>query len=84
MGAWSAAEYRRLRKTQPSYKDVFALESLEESTSPEWAISFDGANVRRKSDNACFLLRLSELRAVATRPAWQALDDYTCWLVNYQ
>lgn len=86
MGVWSAVEYRQLRKTQPSYKDVFALESIEKSASPEWAMSLDdlGANVRRKSDNARFLLGLSEIKAVAAGSAWQALDDYACWFVNYR
>jgi hypothetical protein len=84
-GARSAAEYRRLRKTQPSYEDVFVLESIEKEAYSEWAMHGDdlGANVRRKSDGALFLLGLSELRTVdAAGPNWQLLDDYAYWFVN--
>jgi hypothetical protein len=87
LGVWSETEYRRLRKTQPCYKDVFILESLEESAGPQWALDEEdiGAKVRRKSDGARFRLGLSELKTVAEGgPFSELLDDYSCWFVNYR
>jgi hypothetical protein len=84
---WSETEYRRLRKTQPSCKDVFILESLGESAGPQWAVDEEdiGANVRRKSDGARFCLGLSELKMVAEGGTFsELLDDYSCWFVNYR
>ncbi len=66
LGVYDQAGYRRLRKTQPSYRDVFVLESIEAEADGEWAMFQEdlGGNVRRKSDGRRFLLGLSELRAV--------------------
>jgi hypothetical protein len=85
LGALSQADYRRLRKTQPSHRDVFVLESVEDEADPDWAMFAEdlGDNARRKTDGRKFLLGLSELRAVEEKTAnAQMLDDYSCWLVN--
>jgi hypothetical protein len=87
LGLWSQTEYRKLQKTQPSYRDVFILESIQEKAHSEWAMFPDdiGANVRRKSDGARFILGLCEVRAVKEdTPNQQLLVDYSCWFVNYR
>lgn len=87
LGVYDRAEYRRLRKTQPSYRDVFILESIEEEADGRWAMFEEdlGGNVRRKSDGRRFLLGLSELRAVdENTPNRQLLEDYSSWIVNYR
>jgi hypothetical protein len=87
LGVYDRTEYHRLRKTQPSYRDVFVLESIEDETDGQWAMFVEdlGGNVRRKSDGKRFLLGLSELRAVdENTPNRQLLEDYSSWLVNYR
>jgi hypothetical protein len=87
LGVWSQTEYRKLQKTQPSYRDIFILESIQEKAHSEWAMFADdiGANVRRKSDGARFILGLCEIRAVKEdRRNQQLFVDYSCWFVNYR
>lgn len=87
LGVYDQAEYRRLRKTRPSYRDVFILESIEAEADGEWAMfqADLGAFVRRKSDGRRFLLGLSELRSVdESTPNRQLLEDYSSWIVNYR
>jgi len=84
-GQRSKAEYRKLRKTQPSYQDIFTLESVEEAAAPDWVDDPEelGAVVSRKSDGRGFLLALGILRTVESGPAnRQLLEDYSYWLVS--
>jgi hypothetical protein len=87
LGVGDAREYRRLCRQQPSYRDVFTLESIEAAAADsEWSLHHDdlGARVIRKSDSRPFLLGLSELRAVDHEQNAQLLQDYSVWLVNYR
>ena len=85
-GDWDQDEYKRLKKTQPSYKDTFQLLAIHKDVFSEWML-FQGddltAEVRRKSDNKEFYLGLAEIKAVkkSTLNA-QLLDDYSVWIVN--
>lgn len=85
LGGWSPAEYRRLKKTQPSYRDRFELLSLDRGDFSEWMM-FDediAARVRRKSDGKEFVLGLAELKVTDKKsPNYQLLDDYAVWFVN--
>ena len=86
LGPGSSKEYKRLRKTQPSYQDHFDLLDIEEDEISEWML-FGGediaAHVRRKSDDKEFILGLSELEAVESASKnYQLLDDYSVWFVN--
>jgi hypothetical protein len=85
-GAWPQAEYRQLKKTQPSYRDRFELLSLDRDEISEWMMMPGediAARVRRKSDGKEFVLGLSELKATDKKsPNYQLLDDYAVWLVN--
>jgi len=85
LGVWSRQEYKRLKKTQPSYTDKYDLLDIQQEGWSEW-IMFDEdivANVRRKSDGKQFDLGLAELRVTDKEsPNFQLLDDYAVWLVN--
>mgnify|MGYP001093810147 CR=1 FL=1 len=85
LGGWSQQEYKRLKKTQPSYTDKYDLLDIEQGGWSEWMM-FDEdivAKVRRKSDGKEFDLGLAELRVTDKKsPNFQLLDDYAVWLVN--
>jgi hypothetical protein len=85
LGVWSAQEYERLKKTQPSYTDTYDLLDIERSERSEW-LMFDEdivAHVRRKSDGKEFDLGLAELVVTDKKsPNFQLFDDFAVWLVN--
>jgi hypothetical protein len=85
IGGWSQAEYKRLKKTQPSYTDKYELLDIGQDEYSEWMMFSEDivAHVRRKSDGKEFDLGLTELRATDKKsPNFQLLDDYSVWLVN--
>lgn len=87
LGVADAAEYRRLCRRQPSYRDIFTLERIEpDAADSEWAMHCEdlGAYVTRKSDGRPFVLGLSELEAVDHERNAQLLQDYSVWFVNYR
>lgn len=56
IGGWSQQEYKRLKKTQPSYTDKYELLEIEREGWSEWMM-FDEdlvAHVKRKSDGKEF------------------------------
>lgn len=85
IGGWDQQEYKRLKKTQPSYRDKYDLLDIKQGEWSEWRM-FDEdfvAHVRRKSDGKEFYLGLAELHATDKKsPNYQLLDDYAVWLVN--
>ena len=85
IGGWSQEEYKRLKKTQPSYRDKYELLDIGQDEWSEWMM-FDEdivAHVRRKSDGKEFYLGLAELRVTdESSPNFQLVDDYAVWLVN--
>lgn len=87
LGVYSQREYQRLKKTRPSYRDTFALESIKQEADSEWVMFREdiGAEVMRKADGLRFVLGLSELRAVGKKSKdAQLLDDYASWMTNYR
>jgi hypothetical protein len=85
LGGWSQQEYKRLKKTQPSYADKYELLDLEHGWQSEWMMFGEDivAHVRRKSDGKEFYLGLAELRATSKKSTnFRLLDDYSVWLVN--
>jgi len=85
IGGWSQQEYKRLKKTQPSYTDKFELLDIEQGWRSEWMMFEEDiiAKVRRKNDGNEFDLGLAELRATDEKsPSFQLIDDYAVWLVN--
>ena len=86
LGPGDPEEYEKLRRDQPSYRDLFLLLGIEQGIISEWML-FPGedlaAQVRRQSDGREFCLGLAELKAVDKRSGnYQLLDDYAVWLVN--
>ena len=86
IGGWDRDEYERLRKTQPSYEDIYELRDIEQGIISEWML-FHGediaAHVRRISDGKEFILGLSELKSTIKKsPNHQLIEDFGCWLVN--
>ena len=85
IGGWSPTEYKRLKKTQPSYTDKYDLLDIERNVYSEWMMFSEdiNAHVRRKSDGKEFDLGLTELRATDKKSAnSQLLHDFSVWLVN--
>jgi hypothetical protein len=87
LGVADAAEYRRLCRRRPSYRDIFTLERIvPDAVDSEWSMHSEdlGAYVTRKSDGRPFLLGLSELKTVDHERSAQLLQDYGIWFVNYR
>jgi len=86
IGPGDAEEYKRLKKTQPSYKDRYDLIEIDPEAESEWMLFCGediGALVRRKSDARQFCLGLAELEATDRKSAnYRLLDDYAVWFVN--
>ena len=85
IGGWDPREYRRLKKTQPSYTDLFQLLDIKRDGDPEWMMFGNDivARVRRASDGKEFDLGLTELEATDRKSAnYQLLCDYSIWFVN--
>ncbi|RKY03787.1 MAG: hypothetical protein DRP56_10815 [Planctomycetota bacterium] len=86
-GPGNKEEYEQLKKTQPSYTDLYELyKIIRNADESQWAMCFEddiGAYVRRISDGKKFLLGLSELKATDKKSkSYQLLDDYSVWFVN--
>jgi hypothetical protein len=87
LGQHSKAEYRKLRKTRPSYQDVYVLKSIEDLAAPDWVDDPEelGAIVQRKSDGRGFLLALGILQTVENGTTnHELLDDYAYWLTKHR
>jgi hypothetical protein len=85
LGHGSQAEYKKLKKTQPSYQDKYDLLAIEQEVMSKWMMFSEdiGAQVKRKSDGQEFWLGLAELKAVDKKSKnHQLLDDYSVWFVN--
>ncbi|HEY8751449.1 MAG TPA: hypothetical protein VIM11_25945 [Tepidisphaeraceae bacterium] len=85
IGPGDQREYRRLKLKQPSYTDVYELQSIKIGRPSEWMLSSDDivARCRRLKDNAIFDLGLAELEAKDKKSKEQGiLHDYGVWFVN--
>lgn len=86
MGARDPKEYETLRRTQPSFRDIFELLAIGADVNSEWML-YPGddlaAHVRRKSDGRKFQLGLAEIEATDKKSMnHRLLDDYTVWFVD--
>ena len=84
-GGWSGKEYKRLKKTRPSYTDRYQLVSIDLELRSEWMLFHEdiAARVRRVSDGKPFVLGLAELESTDKQsPNYQLLRDYSIWFVN--
>ncbi len=85
-GPGDQEEYKRLKKTQPSYTDKYELLGIDRDLQSGWMLFGENdiaARVKRISDSKEFLLGLSELIAIDKKSEnYQLLDDFSVWLVN--
>lgn len=80
-GEGSQKKYEKLKKTQPSYTDVFTLVKFSETLS-----DVDGllAEVERVSDKKIFVLPLADLEVTdENSPNYKLIEDYLMWFLNY-
>ncbi len=86
LGPGDQAEYKHLKKTQPSYTDIYELLELDTEFLSEWMMFGEediAACVKRISDGKEFILGLAELKAVDRKSDnYQTLDDFSVWLIN--
>jgi len=86
IGPGSAKEHKRLRQTQPSYRDIYELLAVKNGVDSDWMLlpGIDlAAHVRRKSDGRTFYLGLSEIKAVDKKSQnHELLESFADWFVN--
>ncbi|MDD3944984.1 MAG: hypothetical protein PHS38_09745 [Bacteroidales bacterium] len=80
-GPGDKREYEELKKTRPSYKDIYNLIRIDEHIDEDYGLF---AKVTRISDRKRFQIPLADLKAVDEKSKnYQLLDDYSVWCVNY-
>ena len=80
-GPGNKKEYEKLKKTRPSYTDIFNLLRFEDVISEESGILVE---VQRIADQKKFTLPLADLEANdENSPNSQLLEDYAVWFINY-
>jgi hypothetical protein len=80
-GPGNAKEYEELKKTNPSYTDIFALEIFQPKFDEMDGIMVD---VKRVSDNRQFTLPLAELEVSdEDSPNHSLIEDYLAWFITY-
>ena len=81
-GPGDQGEYKKLKKTHPSYTDKYKIIDLDDELDWEEGIL---VNVKRISDNKKFTLPLADLESEDDNSTnYQILDDYSVWFVNYR
>ncbi len=80
-GPGDKREYEQLKKTRPSYKDIYNLIQIDEHVEEDYGLF---AKLTRISDRKGFQIPLADLKAVDENSKnYQLLDDYSVWCVNY-
>ena len=80
-GSGSKREYERLKKTQPSYTEIFQIVGLRDCIYKNDGIVVD---VARLTDKQTFVIPLLDLELIDESSAnHQLLEDYTLWFINY-
>jgi len=80
-GPGSKKEYEHLKKENPSYTDIYLLNSIADEYDEHYGLF---AHVVRESDKKKFQIPLADLKAIDTASKdYQLLDDYSVWCVNY-
>ena len=76
-----ATEYAELKKTQPSYTDIFTFMSFDDQIDDKDGLM---VKVKRISDNKQFVLPLADLKVTDSgSPNHELIHDYAVWYVNY-
>ncbi|HEY9867463.1 MAG TPA: calcium-binding protein [Candidatus Obscuribacterales bacterium] len=80
-GPGKSKEYEELKKTYPSYTDIFILENFQPKFDEMDGIMVD---VKRASDNRKFTLPLAELEVSdENSPNYSFIEDYLVWFLTY-
>lgn len=83
LGGWDKKEYEKLKKTQPSYTDIFELIGFDETLEEDGRGLF--VTVKRISDRKKFTLPLWDLKATDKQSGnYLLISDYSFWMTNYQ
>ena len=81
-GYGSKTEYENLKKTKPSYMDIYELLSFDDNINEGYGIL---VNLKRVSDKRKFTLPLADLKATDEQSNnYKLLDDFSVWFVNYR
>ena len=81
-GYGDKAEYKKLKQTRPSYKDLFRLLDIVYEGNPD-----DGliGKIKRIKDRKFFEMTLDYLESKDKKSKnYQLLEDYSFWFVNYR
>ncbi len=80
-GPGDKREYEELKKTRPSYKDIYSLIRIDEHIEEDYGLF---VKVTRISDRKRFQIPLADLKAVDEKSKnYHLLDDYSVWCLNY-
>ena len=80
-GSGNKKEYQKLKKTQPSFTDIFEVKQFQDSVYEDEGILVE---VKRLSDKKEFVLPLVDLEASdENSPNNEFLDDYLMWFINH-
>ncbi len=81
IGDGSKKEYQKLKKTQPSYTDIFEMKRFKDSVHHDEGILVE---VKRLSDHKEFVLPLVDLvTSDEDSRNNEFLDDYSTWFINH-
>lgn len=80
-GGWDEQEYEELKKTNPSFSDIFELQDIKEPAENDYLV----AKLKRISDSREFEVGLSFLCSIEEEggKAHTLLNDYSFWYANY-
>ncbi len=74
-------EYKEMKKTRPSCKDLFRFMAIEDEIDDRWKLV---AKVKRLSDRKFFSIPLCDLEPKDEEcPDYQILKDYSSWITNW-
>ncbi|WP_217604696.1 hypothetical protein [Chitinophaga sp. GbtcB8] len=82
LGPGGKREYEILKKTQPSYTDIFNMIKIDPYYDEDYGLF---AKAIRLSDKKCFPLPLADMKAIDEKSSeYKLLEDYSVWFINYQ
>lgn len=82
LGPGDKREYELLKKTKPSYTDIFSMSKIDSYYDEDYGLF---AKVTRLSDKKRFQLPLMDMKAVEKKSTdYQLIEDYSVWFINYQ
>ena len=81
IGPGDKKKYEELKKTRPSYTDVYKFMSFDDQIEDMPGVM---VKVKRISDRKQFVLALADLEVTDKKsPNFQLIHDYSAWYVNY-